>query len=234
LKQKGGIMSGTLGRLKKKKVKPLGQEVYEALRSSILRGELQPDQRLIEEQLAAEMGASRTPVREAIQKLEAEELVTRQPKGGFVVRRMTKKDIEEVFGIRAVLEGYAAFLATKNLNKPSEKMEEILDKYDEALERGDRDAMIKTAGQFHYKLYRATKSTLLLRLIHQLRDYFHRYNLILLGVPGMAEDTSLEHRKMLEAMKGGKAEEVERMVKAHILKNQEVLLNEMKAGRLNG
>ena len=226
-------MPTTLGRLKKKKAKPLGREVYEALRTSILVGELGPDQRLIEEQLAAEMGASRTPVREAIQKLEAENLVVRKPRGGFIVRRMSMKDVEEVFGIRAVLEGYAAFLSTKNLNLQAvKKMEEILDKYDDCFQKGDNNGMIKMATLFHDRLYRTARSNILHQMIARLRDYFFRYRLMLLDLPGMAEESSAEHRQMLEAMKRGDAEEAERMVKAHILKGQKVLLREVKAGNL--
>lgn len=110
-------MAKTLSRLKNKKAKLLGQEVYAALKESIVTGELRPSQRLIEENLAAEMGASRTPVREAIQKLESEDLVIKLPKGGFIVRPLTAQDIEEVFGILSVLESYAAYLTTLHLTE---------------------------------------------------------------------------------------------------------------------
>ncbi|MCX5798490.1 MAG: GntR family transcriptional regulator, partial [Proteobacteria bacterium] len=90
----------------------LREQVYKSLKASMLNGVLPPNKRLIEERLAEEMGTSRTPVREAIQKLEKEGLIHKLPKGGFAVSTITDEDIEEVFGIRSVLEGYAGYLAT--------------------------------------------------------------------------------------------------------------------------
>ena len=103
-------METTLGGLRVSKKKSLREEVYESLKKSILHGKLKAGQRLIEEQLAHQVGISRTPVREAFHKLERDELVTRLPKGGFAVREFTKEDVEEIFGIRSALESYAVYL----------------------------------------------------------------------------------------------------------------------------
>ena len=100
-------METTLGGLRVSKKKSLREEVYESLKKSILHGKLTAGQRLIEEQLAHQVGISRTPVREAFHKLERDELVTRLPKGGFAVRQFTKEDVEEIFGIRSAIESYA-------------------------------------------------------------------------------------------------------------------------------
>ena len=108
-------METTFGGLRIHKRKSLREKVYESLRKSILHGKMKPGQHLIEEQLADHVGISRTPVREALHKLERDELVTRLPKGGFVVREFTKEDVEEMFGIRSARASYAAYLATLHM-----------------------------------------------------------------------------------------------------------------------
>ena len=105
-------MENTLGGIRVNKRKSLREEVYESLRRSIIHGKLKGGQRLIEETLAHQVGISRTPVREAFHKLERDDLVSRLPKGGFSVKKFTREDVEEIFGIRSALESYAAYLAT--------------------------------------------------------------------------------------------------------------------------
>jgi len=95
--------------------KSLGQMVYENLRQAIVRGGIAPGTRLVENQIAEAQGISRTPVREAIHKLERERFIERLTHGGFRVLGLSRQDIVETFGIRSVLEGYAARLAALNL-----------------------------------------------------------------------------------------------------------------------
>ena len=95
----------------------LREGTYKALRKAILKGKVKPGQRLKEERLASEIETSRTPIREAFHKLEQEELVTRLPHGGFTVREWSRSDVEEIFGIRSVLESYAAYLATEKIDE---------------------------------------------------------------------------------------------------------------------
>jgi len=96
-----------LGDLRVSKKKSFREEVYGSLKKSILHGKLKAGQRLIEEQLADQVGISRTPVREAFHKLERDELVIQLPKGGFFAgREFIKEDVGEIFGIRSALESY--------------------------------------------------------------------------------------------------------------------------------
>jgi hypothetical protein len=91
----------------------LREQVHKKLKESIINGILPPYKRLIEEKIAAEMEMSRTPVREAIQKLEKEGLIHKLPRGGYAISIVTIEDIDDVFGLRSVIEGYAAYLATQ-------------------------------------------------------------------------------------------------------------------------
>ena len=105
-----------LNKLNLYEYKPLRDVVFENLREAILEGELKPGQRLMEVQLAEQLGVSRTPVREAIRKLELEGLVIMLPRKGAYVANMSLKDIIDVLEIRASLEGLAASLAAQRMS----------------------------------------------------------------------------------------------------------------------
>ena len=226
-------MARTLSKLKHKKAKLLGQEVYAALKESIVTGELKANQRLIEENLAAEMGASRTPVREAIQKLESEDFVTKLPKGGFIVRPLTAQDIEEVFGILSVLESYAAYLTTLHLSeKILQRLEDASQKFDDALREKDPEKLAKLNMAYHDVIYKGSGSKMLYELIYRLRDYFYRYRRVLLDLPDMASISSREHRAVFEAMRDRDAATVEELVRKHILRGGTILLKAIKEGRV--
>ena len=105
--------------------KALGQHVFETLKEAIIQGGVAPGDRLVENRLAEALDISRTPVREAIHKLEREGWLRRLPRGGFTVMSLTRADIEETFGIRSVLESYAARLATlKHREEDRKELEE--------------------------------------------------------------------------------------------------------------
>ncbi len=228
-------MARTLSRLKNKRTRLLGQEVYQALKESIISGELKPRQRLIEENLAAEMGASRTPVREAIQKLESENLVTKLDKGGFIVRPVTTQDIEEMFGILSVLESYAAYLTTLNMtDRILRRMEETVKKFDEVVREKTHEAekLYKLNVAYHDIIYKASGSKMLYEIIYHLRDYFQRYRRAILVMPDMASISSREHLAVLEAMRDRDADTAELLVKKHILRAGSVLLEAIKSGKV--
>ena len=124
------------------KPRPVGETAYASLREAIVKGDLYPGQRLVENTLSGQMKISRIPVREAFRKLEQDGLVERLEKGGFVVKDLSAEEIEETFGIRAVIESYAAGLATARMNGSTiARMEAALDGYREALKRGDTTRM---------------------------------------------------------------------------------------------
>ena len=99
------------------KEKLFWEHVYGSIKNSIITGEREPHSRLIEERLAEDMGTSRTPVREAFQKLEKEGLIYMRPQHGFAVKGVSVEEVEEIFGLRSVLEGYAGFLATSRITR---------------------------------------------------------------------------------------------------------------------
>ena len=226
-------MENVTGGIRVGKRKSLREEVYDSLKKSILHGKLKAGQRLIEENLAHQIGISRTPVREAFHKLERDDLVTRLPKGGFAVREFTKEDVEEIFGIRSALESYAAYLATFHI--PPERisiLEKKIEESERALENGDDEKVVQLHTEFHDLLYKSCKSKKLTEMINNFRDYFYRYRSALLHTKEGFTYSLEGHRQMLEAMRNKNARLVEKLVRKHLERGKEIVIREIDEGRM--
>jgi len=205
----------------------LGQGVYERLKQAIIQGDLGPGSRVVESRLAGVLGISRTPVREAIHKLEREGLLRQDANRGFFVEGLGRSDIEETFGIRSVLESYAARLAAvRHEEGELQPLEAKLKAYQEHLDEGDLGSLPQINTEFHDLLYGLSRSPRLIKMINDLRDHIYRYRVVILKVREMAELSHADHRHMLAAMKHRDADEVERLVKDHLLRGQEIVLKE--------
>jgi len=222
-----------LGGIRVSKKKSLREEVYESLKRSILHGKLKAGQRLIEEQLAHQVGISRTPVREAFHKLERDDLVTRLPKGGFAVREFTKEDVEEIFGIRTALESYAAYLATLHISPERiAALEKKVSESERALKDAEDEKVVDLHTEFHDLLYKSCKSKKLFEMINNFRDYFYRYRSALLHTENGMDASIQDHRGMLEAMKNKNPRLVERLVRKHLERGKEIIMREIDEGRM--
>jgi len=207
--------------------KSLGEHVFESLKHSIIRGKISPGEWLVESHIAETLGISRTPVREAIHKLEREGLIERQPRGGFTVLGLDRDDIEETFGIRSVLEGYAARLAAVKHEAPELKdLENKIDEFQNALDRKKMNLLPAINTEFHDLLYRLSKSPKLINMINALRDQIYRYREMILKERKFATTSNLDHKKMLKYIRNRDAEGAERLVRDHILRGQEMVLKE--------
>ncbi|MBC3805580.1 FCD domain-containing protein [Acetobacterium fimetarium] len=156
--------------------KPLREIVFETIRGAIITGELQPGQRLMEVQLAEEMGVSRTPVRESIRKLELEGLVKMVPRRGAYVTPMSVNDLKEMMEIRRALEGLAAELAA--LNATAEEIAKLYaanQRFGESAMANDEEGIIKNDMAIHDIIYRASGNKKLLTMINSLREQMQRF-----------------------------------------------------------
>jgi len=207
----------------------LGHFVYETVKRMIIKGELKPGTRLVESRIASQLKISRTPIREAFQRLQKEGFLKKNMVGAVFVSDLTKEDIEETFGIRCVLESYAARLATLRYTKRDlQALEKKVQQYEEALEKGDLELLPKINTEFHELLYKFSKSPKLINMIHELRDQIHRFREVILKAEGMAQQSKEDHRKMLELMAKGDAEGVEKVVKEHILRGKDLVIKLLK------
>lgn len=219
---------GTAGLEELKSLPPrvsLGQHVYDNLKQAILRGQMVPGSRLVESRLAIAFGISRTPVREAIHKLEREGLLDRTSAGGFFVKGLTREDIEETIGIRSVLESYAARLAAiQHQESELKPLDEKIEAYSRCLERGETDELLRINTEFHDLLYALSRSPRLIKMINDLRDLVFRFRQVILKVEELAKASNRDHQLMLKFIRKRDAEGAEKLVREHILRGQNAVL----------
>ncbi|MDN5301580.1 MAG: hypothetical protein PWQ60_1094 [Thermoanaerobacteraceae bacterium] len=206
--------------------KPLRDVVFGALREAIITGELKPGERLMEVQLAEEMGVSRTPVREAIRKLELEGLVVMIPRKGAYVAGLSLKDAADVFEIRESLEGLAAALAAERItDEELEAMEKILTEISGAAEKDDVETIIKKDAEFHQILFAATRNDRLAQIINNLKEQIDRFRVQSFTNRGRIKSILQEHRRIVDALKGRDADMAEKLAKDHIEKVENNIMN---------
>lgn len=208
--------------------KPLREMVFESLREAIIQGRLKPGERLMEIQLAEEMGVSRTPVREAIRKLELEGFVVMVPRKGAYVADISVKDIADVFEVRAALEGLAAGLAAERIT--TEELEEL----DRALtktyevSKHDLNAIVETDTNFHALIYRASRNERLVQIISNLADQIQRFRATSLAQPGRTKLAIEEHAKIVDAISDRNVELAQTLAREHIELAEQTLLNALQ------
>lgn len=214
--------------------KSLGEHVFESLKQAIVRGKISSDEWLVESHIAETLGISRTPVREAFHKLEREQLIERQPRGGFTVLGLNREDIEETFGIRSVLEGYAAHLAAiKHEAQELDLLEEKIEEFQKALDRKNMNLLPAINTEFHDLLYGLSKSPKLINMINGLKDQIYRYREMILKESKYASTSNLDHKKMLKTIRNRDAAGAEQLVREHILRGQAMVLQAYDRQRLD-
>ena len=211
--------------------KNLGTQVFEKVKGMILRGDIPPGIRIIENELADSMGISRTPVREAVHRLAAEGFLDPLPKGGYAVRGLTVSGVEETFDIRSSLESFAAFLAAKRFtDEELLPLEENIDEFQRCLDGNDLSRLTRINTDFHELLYALSRSPRLIKMINDLRDDIFLLRKVMLNSADMARLSNKDHQEMIRAMKRGESEKVEKLVKEHILRGKEYVLKQIGKG----
>ncbi|NPV26903.1 MAG: GntR family transcriptional regulator [Firmicutes bacterium] len=213
--------------------KPLREIVFESLREAIISGILKPGERLMEVQLAEEMGVSRTPVREAIRKLELEGFVVMIPRKGAYVAGISMKDVVDVFEIRAALEALAAGLAAERITEEEmEQMERNLVRKAEAIEANDLDTLVETDVEFHDLIYRASRNERLMTIINNLREQIHRFRTVSLSNPGRMRESLEEHKKLAEAISDRNISQAQALAQEHIENAENSMIEAIRRGGL--
>lgn len=155
---------------------PLRDVVFNTLRQAILKGELEPGERLMEIQLAERLGVSRTPIREAIRKLELEGLVNMVPRKGAEVACITEKDLNDVLEVRCALEELAVELACKRITKDQiDKLKLTLEQFKEVIRGKNLTEIAEMDVKFHDVIFEATGNSRLVQLLNNLREQMYRY-----------------------------------------------------------
>jgi DNA-binding GntR family transcriptional regulator len=205
--------------------KPLGDIVFDNLRNAIVKGILKPGERLMEEQIAVKLGVSRTPVREAIKKLEKEKLIEMVPRKGAYVARLTSKDVLDVLEIRKFLEGFSASLASQRITEEEiVELKKISQEFSKCIDNLDKDGMIEKDNEFHNLIFKATRNDKLIDIIKGLQDQFHRFRLVYFNEFDNYTQLKYWHEKICESISKRDENEASNNAKMHINTIEEIVL----------
>lgn len=207
--------------------RPLREIVYEELKLLILTGKIEPGMRLMEEELADDMGVSRTPIREAIRKLEKEGLITIEPRRGAYVSQISTKDMVEILEVRQNMEGFAAALAAERMTPEAKaKLKEVAVAYEAAVAAGDMAEMIKADTLFHHMIVEATENKILIQMVEQLQELVLRFRYLYYDNFKRAEKMPAEHKMIYEAILNGDADVAKDSADVHINRLKEMVVSE--------
>ena len=203
--------------------------VYNALRENILNGRYAPGENLIELRIADELNVSRTPVREAIRQLELEGLVESIPNKGVTVKGISRKDMEDIYRIRRVLEGLAARWSVEQItDEELKRLQDIYELMEFYTTKGDIDQIAKLNTEFHDIIFSATKSGILKHILKDFQFYVKWARHESLSVPGRKEEALKEHYDILQALIKKDADASEKYLTIHVENSSKNLFNRMQ------
>ncbi len=198
--------------------KSLSRMVAEEIKEAIMKGVLQPGDKLVETSLTQSLGVSRTPLREAFRELAAEGYITVIPHKGAYVSALTEKEVLDIYALSSVLEGLATRLAAQNLQttEDREKLQSLFGELKKQHDRRDVDAYWAANRNFHQFIAEASGNQRLLNLIENLRRQILKTRVISLRYPGRLEGSMAEHEEILSAILAGEGRKAENLVIEHL------------------
>jgi DNA-binding GntR family transcriptional regulator len=206
---------------------PLRDVVFKTLREAILRGDLKPGERLMELQLAAKLGVSRTPIREAIRMLEQEGLAVTIPRRGAEVARMTLKDMEDVLEIREALDELAVQIAcTRITQEQLDRLRKVKEEFELCTRGSDVKKIAQADVAFHDVIYEATGNPKLVSMLSNLREQIYRYRVEYLKDSRNYPVLIREHETILEALRARDKERATAAMQEHVA-NQAAAVKEI-------
>ena len=203
---------------------PLRDVVFNTLRQAIITGEFAPGERLMEIHLANKLGVSRTPIREAIRKLELEGLVLMIPRKGAEVAKISESNLRDVLEVRRSLEELAIDLACQRMETEEyEALQDAQEKFAEAVKKGDAIQIAQYDELYHEIIYNSTKNAKLVQVLNNLREQMYRYRLEYIKDEEKRQILLVEHEMILQALKLRHVQEAKQAVRVHI-DNQEITI----------
>jgi DNA-binding GntR family transcriptional regulator len=218
-------------------------DVYGAIREAILAGRHAPGQRLIEARLAAELGVSRTRIRDGLARLEAEHLVVRAPNRGVMVRPLTSADIEEIYSLRLLLESYGARTAATNITTPEiqrlkatqAEMGQLERQIIDGAEGEDRLPLVRGVtelnNEFHRIIQQASRNARLLQILRTVIDVPLVFRSFYWYTDSELVEAAREHEAIIEALEQRDGERSEALMRAHISRGLNTLRREISGAR---
>ena len=210
-------MSSTQGQKDGRDKYSLRGRVFQSIREDILSGRYEQNTELKEAAIGAELGVSRTPVREALRQLELEGLVTIIPNRGAYVNMITAKDVQDIYVIRSMLEGLCARWATQSItDEQLDSMEETLCLSEYHTSKKNYEKLYELDSLFHEQLYEAGGSRILNHILSDFHDYVKMVRKVTISASGRSVTSTEEHRAIFEAIKEKDPDKAEALAKKHV------------------
>jgi DNA-binding GntR family transcriptional regulator len=226
-------MPGKLSKVNLNDYKPLREVIFNTLREAIIVGELKPGERLMEVQLADKMGVSRTPVREAIRKLELEGLVEMLPRKGAHVADLSVKDIMDVLELRATLDGLASSLSAERItDEEIKELKHLLTQFSGYIEKENMQGLIKKDVEFHDIIYRSSRNDKLIQISNNLREQVQRFRVIYIKDYSSSKDLIREHTEIYEAISRRDSRAAMQSAQRHIKNQEETIIRSVKRNQM--
>lgn len=208
---------------------------YAQLKQMIISSELTPGERINQDLLAERLNLSRLPLRTALERLEAEGFVTVLPHRGALVRELSLEEFDEIHEIRLLLEKMAMLHAADHLTaEQMSVLEDVINRADEALRRGDLPELMALNREFHFRIYRAGRRPLLLNILENLWDRHERYRRLFLRSLDRAARAAAEHRYILQLLREGRGPEASAFLEQHYHHTQLAIRQQFIRERVEG
>ncbi|MEH7439918.1 GntR family transcriptional regulator [Neobacillus drentensis] len=212
----------------------LRERVYIHIKDLILEGEFKTGDRLVERELAERLNISRTPIREALFRLESQGFVKTVPRKGVIVADISEKEIIEVFTILSSLEVLAAKLAAQKLDDETKsKFIEYSQKIEACLKDDNDSDFSSLHGELNHLLYSSAKNNKLYEMLSGLSDYIRAFAKTGYKNPGRPKKSMEEHLKIMEAIVNQEVEMAEFLTKIHIENSRKAYIEAVNLGKKN-
>ncbi|MCM1387918.1 MAG: GntR family transcriptional regulator [Bacillus sp. (in: Bacteria)] len=211
---------------------PLRDVVFNTLRKAILTGELKPGERLMEIHLANQLGVSRTPIREAIRKLELEGLVIMIPRRGAEVAQITEKSLKDVLEVRRALDALCAELACDRITEEGKRqLQKACNEFEKATVTKDATIIAQADVALHDIIVAATGNERLIQLVNNLSEQMYRYRFEYIKDEDKHNHLVKEHRMIYDSIVRHDKEGAARAAKLHIDNQEKSIIRQIRMER---
>lgn len=204
------------------------ERVYEILLGNIVKRRLLPGKKLVERDLVKKLGVSKTPIREALSRLEIEGLIEGTSYHSFSVIQISQKKIIEIYDIREVIDGLAARVVAKKINKEQVKqLHSIIQSFQSYIEKNDLESYNSLDIEFHNLLGAISENRRLCEIMQRVRNQARILMTTSVGLPGRAEASLAEHRKMVDTIASQDVDLAEKFAREHIRNVKKAVLDSL-------
>jgi DNA-binding GntR family transcriptional regulator len=206
--------------------------VYEHIKAGILHGALPPGTHMRENQIAEQMGVSRSPVREAFRLLEADHMIESRPNQGVFVRSLTDEEVWEIYTARSVIEGFVAGLAaTKAAPEEIQRLRHAVDRVNEAARREDFEATVDADFEVHRLIWQISRHAILAGILSRLEVRIRMFMAVQAPLFEHLLDSVKSHESIFQAIANGDQERARQSMQEHIIEAGTLALGQVKAAQ---